>query len=866
MSTPGLCSDAASALAGKAPTSSSSALLSSTFLSAGNIDAIGTKYGVVDVGKGPFREVMDAVGAWSKRASAARALFQDSAAQASSARATIQRGVSPPRVSSSPKQPPLRPSTGVVTSRAAKRLQASLAFSSSSTSAAGAAPTASTSTHGQVLRSLASPLRPGFRAPCGLQSFNWTGLLGPDNGANGRLRDPLLDAPLPEAAEKDPTLRALIRLQRARVLAAAHATAREQHTVVAPSSSSSSSTGTAISRPPRPASAYSRSERDSKWVTKALFQSASGGRGFDGGRGGSDSTALASAGASAGEVGYAWRTGSAGAFTNTTGASAGAGATSKRAVRLPTKEEMVAGRENALAVHTSRVSATTQRAARMEEEDHAFQVRRKAREDMAGDTMQSRADFTARSKMAALIVTAVCGVVSLKGAVENAGARVVETARRRRAVDTLGLWYSHWKRMRLVRRRRVARTVITRFLLRWFIERRRERQRVTAGRLVAAFLTATATVTPAARVLLAFRMQAAAMAVITKHLKAHATMVAVQRRTGVMFWRQVETSVRVEWGRKLAMVLLSREGGGKVGATNPGPKLCALMEALECESIREGVVRMKESMSIEEAQPLHPKTLELRRKGGEEVYRANAQAMVEAWAEVTGQEGVGLKATKYVTDGAARIFEQGETSPRKDGVGGGAKKQPSNAGKPPGPGGDTSRRRANASSSGGGPTSPLLKPMEDMLVHREKEDWLDCLSLLRASGNSPLKPLPPSAPLSSPEALAPYLARWLLPPTTHAARDLVLREYLRVKSAERLVYAQLWRERVQALGPFVRREQAWERQQAALRGGGEEVAKAGINWPPPRIHLRTFPTREEITRLVEKELFKAWGVTMGVVV
>ena len=275
--------------------------------------------GGVDVEAAPYAELLDAVGGWGKRHAAARVLFADAARQASAALA----------VAAAP--PPLLSPPGALSPRRARSLARAASagpagrrlVATASAFAASAAPALSQTMLAAAQRSvLASPLRQGYREPCGLQSFNWTGLLrGGSAGGGGSggasLRDPLLDAEMPTGVDRDPTLRAMLRLQRARVLAAAHATARTGAAAAAAAAAApftSSSSSSSSSSTPAPAAApYTASEMDGRRVHRALFRA---GGGFDARAGaGADAAALARASASAGEQGYSWASGSARALS-----------------------------------------------------------------------------------------------------------------------------------------------------------------------------------------------------------------------------------------------------------------------------------------------------------------------------------------------------------------------------------------------------------------------------------------------------------------------------------------------------------------------------------------------------------------------
>ena len=215
-----LAPEAASLFAGKAPPAASRDLLAQTFsaarLSTGTSGGgtLSSLTGGVDVDKAGYAEVLDALGGWGKRNAVARVIFADSSRQASAALAVASR--------------PQRPASPALPRRArsqSRRRLAEAAAAFAVTATAGLSKSVRAAAADRTL--LASPLRAGIREPSGLASFNWTGFLSPNGGGGGRrLRDPLMDAPMPGGVDRDPTLRAIVRLQRARVLAAAHATAR----------------------------------------------------------------------------------------------------------------------------------------------------------------------------------------------------------------------------------------------------------------------------------------------------------------------------------------------------------------------------------------------------------------------------------------------------------------------------------------------------------------------------------------------------------------------------------------------------------------------------------------------------------------
>jgi len=471
--------------------------------------------------------------------------------------------------------------------------------------------------------------------------------------------------------------------------------------------------------------------------------------------------------------------------------------------------------------------------------------------------------------MAARVVCVVNAVLALRGVVDNAGERIVGVARLKDAVSRVICWYRHAVKLRAWRRRRWALGVLGRFF-RATRARRERRKRVACGRVLAAFLASASAVTPAARLLLTWGRFASAQRVVRGQLIANSRIGEARRVATLIAWKDVEAELRVEWASRLAEGLLHCEAsfvGGKAeggGALVTAPTFlpyktqqicCAILgegrfrEKLGARALRFAAAAL--SASLKRREVFDPKQLPKDAAAQEVQFRANTRAIGKKWEAVVGvaAEDDALSANKYVLDGAARAVEAGERELEKaltrihgmEGLGEGS------LGKNPSP----------------------------KAAEREKRLWAeDCPALLRHSLHKPTTSREIVACLSptdfhSPLALAPYLARYLLPPLPPALRIELVSSLLCSRKKERVVLERAWRERVVLLAPLVRKQEARARQVAVLGTRGAsgddhtevEDVRHSVPWQPAMPNLLRLFTRPELRPTIEGALLQYWRVS-----
>ncbi len=847
---------------------------------------VGGLKGAVDVSKAGFSEVIDSLGAGSKRAQAARVLFADAAAQAAAA-----RGVAPPL-----------PGGGGGGSGSPRRRGASTpARSPRATFTARLRGTVAAATaHGNPL---SSPLRPGFRAPLGLASFNWTGFLAPP-ATRGGVRDELLDAPLPPGAEHDPTLRALLRVQRARVLAAAHATvgarpstspAKVQSPLPQQQPRARRSFGDgkgpggggdgggggdawAAPLPPPPASVYEPRETDGRWVTRALFRTPGGAPGFDGSVGGRDAGAVAAAAAAAGESGYGWRAGSARAFS--TGAPL-----APRAPRLPSAAELRQGQIAWAAAAAARRGAAAARVAGADEESAAAAARAAARAALMGASPASREAFFARSRALAVVVHLALVVGSLRCAVGAADAEAKRAAAERSAGYHILAWYRHVVRLIARRKRRRAHAVVAAFLMRVGARVRAARRR-TAARTVVAFLSAARNVTPGARLLLQYRRYVGALGVVKRYLRGAIAVRGALSRVAVAALCEEEARARRDVARALAAAVLAAAAAAAAAPPPPPgadgtlpsaappheapPRVAALWAVLGlggegrgmgvgvARALRRGRAREVAAAAAAAARgalalAALPPPLPAAAEAGWLAFFEVAAAPVPAPPATFS-----LAAAAAVVDGAAGVADllRGVGAEEADAAAAAAARAAAAA------------AEAVAEAARAAAPHPSRTPLQLLLA-----------------GDAP-PPAPPPAPPRAPphlarlaaldaEHLALTLARWALPPAPLELLRAKVRAVLEARRRERKALLWQWKTRCVALAPFMAGARrlaaravrfAATEEAAAAEGGGAPPPPPPPPpppWPPARPSLARLPPRDTLRAVAYEALEETWGLGVG---
>lgn len=466
---------ASSALSGFAAPATAKDLLAATFrVAAGG----GAASASVDTG---VRELLDVFSAWPSRDKVAAALAADAPACAEAARAIM---------AAAPKSP-------VMSAPKGRRVRAR---------ARASAPAKPVPSNPQVnvdmiaatlLDATTRGLEESTAGRVTRAAFDWTVYARGSSGGSSKVtpaRAELLDEPLPAAAtalDVDPVVAAAVRVQRARILAAAMATARD--------TSGASSSSSVVS------TQYLRTEMTTATVRQALARAEAPASG------GADDARLR-------------KTSIPSALP-----------------RVPTRDDTESVRLAIAERAKERAAEATFRSAAAAAVSRGVAERAAARSALGN----ARGPMAPRARAIAVLFAAALIADAAGARIIAAREAVIQAIRMRRAVVMITMWFMRSRSARWRARTASARERIRRWA-KQVAERRLVRKRRAAGEAVAALLLTGAQSTPHCFVLFSFRRIASAIRTITALLRAARVMRAAREATVERAWAVAEAAARVE--------------------------------------------------------------------------------------------------------------------------------------------------------------------------------------------------------------------------------------------------------------------------------------------------------------------------------
>jgi hypothetical protein len=749
---------------------------------------------------------------------------------------------------------------------------------SSSSSLHHTTTTTTTTTQPPPPLSLLSSPPPNLKSP---KPFDWTVYLrsGRSKSSTRALRAPLLDAPLPLQTSRGgeesftgsvgvgdsssklvassspsttkrlirpqpPVIAAALRLQRARVLAAAAAAVR-----TTPADVRAAEFGY-----------YTRAERDSGLArTSGVLLKTK------------DERAETGARAAAGEAGYGWR--------------ASENISSRAPPAVPGPLEKADALAASVSAERARRSSVAQRSAALRAEE-----RREGERALAREALGPRAVVAQKARSVAALLTAALICASGVAAVERNLSDRAEVAKKSLAATMVKAWMQLRLAMRRQHRRREARKIVRRWAIN-VATARIVRKRKKAGTVVAAFFVAASELgfgLSGVRAVFEYRRVVRALRAVRAALhRVRASRVARIKVTSVA-WAKAEAGARLRAASRLILEAEAFAGDARSGSASGsnsivmsaglGPREAAVFNARVERSGGGGLGGMAGLALVAR----RGRMLERRKLvGGNHV--ANVVARISAadeseWAAaamglagsvVPGGGGVGGGVRRKMSPSSHRVgphpttavdddFDSGAAMTAAAGMGGGVNTSveqdvveayftvPEDVG---GSGASAPLRLAAATAHAKKVAAEAHAARSTSPVH--------LLRAARAAG------LDLTGGGSGWRTLA--VARWCLPGVPELSREVGTESLVAAAGLRRRALARAWVRRVTALAPMARdRTAAMYASQAAAAASGRRL-REGVKawpspWPPPRPYLEYLPTASDLRGAVDAALCARWRV------
>lgn len=449
--------------------------------------------------------------------------------------------------------------------------------------------------------------------------------------------DPLFDQPYPPGCEHDPVLRAMLRIQRARVLSAAHTQATARRTISTLNLSTSPNNNTSTNH----SSHHSRATHDPSTTHQVsslgysvvdldpniLVDSTSRMLGI--GKSNSKELFLTSASSRPATASGTTRASQTGLLQSMNPQDLGmwraqsileddpllgSRALSHAIVAgvIPSTLDMTVAREAYAKAHNERIKS----ARRTKDSINAKITEELRRAAERESRVKNRADFNARQRQLVTLIFTMRSAVAINMTLNDEKAKRAEIARRIRAAHKLCNW---WKRIlqyrylkSLQESRRLIKRTMGRYVLRW-----RTLRYARAARVVATFLLATQGMNKQVRTMLAYRDYNRALKRVKAYLQALKKSADAQVRVVQMIWGKLENARRKDMARSICDALK----GGSSGVSAAAPQLVHIMRLLHITTMGDAAARAAEIDRMEKHQnPLLEKVTkeaELRAHHGE---------------------------------------------------------------------------------------------------------------------------------------------------------------------------------------------------------------------------------------------------------